>query len=191
MNKIVITSLAVAAAIALPAAASAQSSDGKPDVTVGASVGLHDLNANVVFNDGIDADDFSIDNSGEISGGFVAVDFPAGDRLFVGAEGNLHVGSGPIDAEYGVSARFGLRTSGGGKFYVRGGYQWIDLDVARLIGVDESVVDEDALGLDTTVSDILVGVGAEFPVGAVVLRANVDTLSFDTVRGTVGIGLKF
>lgn len=191
MRKIAFSTLAVLAAMALPAAAHAQSDDGKPEVTIGASAGLHDLDANVDFADGIDANDFDIDDSGEILGGFVAVDFPAGDVLFIGAEGNLHVGSGPIDAEYGASARVGLRTRGGGKLYLRGGYQWVDLDAARLIGVDETIVDEDALGLDTTVGDFMVGAGAEFPVGPVVLRANVDTLGFDSVRGTVGLGIRF
>lgn len=191
MRKIAFTTLAAMGAMALPAAANAQGNDGKPEVTIGASIGLHDLGADVDFDDGIDEDDFSIDDSGEIYGGFVAVDFPAGDALFIGAEGNLHVGSGPIDAEYGASARVGLRTSGGGKLYLRGGYQWVDLDAARLIGVDDSIVDEDALGLDTTVGDYLVGAGAEFPVGPVLLRANVDTLGFDSLRGTVGVGIRF
>jgi hypothetical protein len=29
------------------------------------------------------------------------------------------------------------------------------------------------------------------PVGPVALRANVDTIAFDTLRGTIGVGLKF
>lgn len=191
MRIIAFTTLTALAALALPATAYAQGNEDRPEVTIGATVGLHDLDANVDFDDGIDENDFDIDDSGEIYGGFVAVDFPAGDVLFLGAEGNLHVGSGPIDAEYGASARVGLRTRGGGKLYMRGGYQWVDIDAARLIGVDESVVDEDALGLDTTVSDYLVGVGAEFPVGPLLLRANVDTIAFDTLRGTVGLGIRF
>ena len=188
MRKIAFTTLAAFGAIALPAAAQAQDEAPNTEVTVGASVGLHDLA--VDFDDN-DIDGFDIDDSGEIYGGFVAVDVPLGETLFVGAEGNAHFGSGPIDAEYGASARLGLRTEGGSKLYVRGGYQWVDIDAANLIGVDEDIFDEDDLDLDTTGGDYLVGVGVEVPVSSVVLRANVDTIAFDTLRGTIGVGLKF
>ena len=167
MKKIAYATIAAFGAVALPAAAQAQDA-AKPEVTIGAQVGLHDL--------GVDFDDeeiegFDIDDSGEIYGGFVAVDFPVGETLFIGAEGNANFGSGPIDAEYGLSARLGLKTKGGSKIYARGGYQWVDLD--------------------TTAGDYLVGVGVEVPVSSVVLRANVDTIAFDTLRGTVGVGIKF
>jgi opacity protein-like surface antigen len=185
MKKIAFTTLVAMGAIALPAAAQAQ--DAQPEVTIGASVGLHDLAVDV---DDADLDGFNIDESGEIYGGFAAVDFPIGGNLFAGVEGNAHFGSGPIDAEYGASARLGFRTDGGAKIYARGGYQWVDVDAGNLIGApdfDES----DFPGLDTTIGDYLVGVGTEIPVGGVVLRANVDTIAFDTLRGTVGVGFKF
>ena len=190
MNKIALTTLAAMGAIALPAAAQAQ--DTKPDVTVGASVGLHDLGIDLGDFDADDGefDDLNIDDSGEIYGGFVAVDFPVGDSLFAGVEGNLHLGSGPIDAEYGVSGRLGFRTEGGAKIYARGGYQWVDLDAGNLAGIPD--FDEDDFpGLDTTAGDYLVGAGVEVPLSRVVLRANVDTIAFDTLRGSVGLGFKF
>lgn len=186
MRKIAFTTLAAIGAIALPTAAQAQNEAPKAEVTIGATAGIHDLG--VDFNDG-EIEGFDIDDSGEIYGGFVAVDVPLGGNLFVGVEGNGSLGSGPIDAEYGASARLGLRTNGGGKLYVRGGYQFVDLDVGNLIGDPD--FDESDFDLDSTVDDYLVGVGAEFPVGNVVLRANVDTIAFDTLRGTVGVGLKF
>lgn len=186
MKKIAFTTLAALGAIALPTAAHAQSDAPTSEVTIGATVGIHDLG--VDFDDG-DIDGFDIDDSGEIYGGFVAVDFPVGQNLFVGLEGNGSLGSGPIDAEYGASARFGLRTANGGKVYLRGGYQFVDLDAGNLIGDPD--FDEDDFDLDSTVDDYLVGVGVEFPVSSVVLRANVDTIAFDTLRGTVGVGLKF
>jgi outer membrane immunogenic protein len=185
MRKIAFTTLAALGAIALPAAAQAQDTN-KPEVTVGATVGLHDLG--VDFEDG-DIEGFDIDDSGEIYGGFVAVDFPVGKSLFVGVEGNASFGSGPIDAEYGASARLGVQTEGGSKIYVRGGYQFVDLDAGNLIGDPD--FDEEDFGLDTTVDDYLVGVGVEVPVSSVVLRANIDTIAFDSLRGTVGVGLKF
>ena len=186
MKKIAFASLAAMGAIALPAAAQAQDSN-KPEVTIGASVGLHDLAVDV---EDADLDGFDVDESGEIFGGFAAVDFPLGESLFAGVEGNANLGDGPIEAEYGVSGRLGFRTEGGSKIYARGGYQWVDLDAGNLIGVpdfDES----DFPNLDTTAGDYLVGVGVEVPVSSVVLRANVDTIAFDTLRGTVGVGFKF
>ncbi|MEE4206813.1 MAG: hypothetical protein V2I39_11000 [Erythrobacter sp.] len=176
------------AMLATPSLALAQDDSSKPEITVGASVGLHDLGVDIDPAD-IDVDGFDLDDSAEIYGGFVAVDFPVGETLFVGGEGNLHLGSGPIDAEYGASARLGLRTEGGSKIYLRGGYQWVDLDVSGLTGLDRDLVDE--FDLDTTGGDYLVGAGVEFPIGGLSLRANVDTIAFDTLRGTVGVGLRF
>jgi opacity protein-like surface antigen len=184
MKKIAFTTLVAMGAIALPAAAQAQ--DSQAEVTIGASVGLHDL--------GLDTNDpafdgFNIDDSGEIYGGFAAVDFPIGGNVFAGVEGNAHFGSGPIDAEYGMSARLGFRTDSGAKIYARGGYQWVDIDAGNLIGVPQ--LNDADLGISTTVDDYLVGVGAEFPVSSFLLRANIDTVSFDSLRGTFGIGFKF
>lgn len=191
MRKIAFTTLAALGAITLPAAAQAQNASSEAEVTVGASVGLHDLGLDLgdLDADDGDFDDLNIDDSGEIYGGFVAVDVPVGENLFAGVEGNAHFGSGPIDAEYGLSARLGFRTEGGAKIYARGGYQWVDLDAGNLIGVPD--FDESDFDLDTTEGDYLVGAGVEFPLNSLVLRANVDTIAFDTLRGTVGVGFKF
>lgn len=191
MRKIAFTTLAALGAITLPAAAQAQNASSEAEVTVGASVGLHDLGLDLgdLDADDGDFDDLNIDDSGEIYGGFVAVDVPVGENLFAGVEGNAHFGSGPIDAEYGLSARLGFRTEGGAKIYARGGYQWVDLDAGNLIGVPD--FDESDFDVDTTEGDYLVGAGVEFPLNSLVLRANVDTIAFDTLRGTVGVGFKF
>lgn len=187
MKKLTFATLAAAAAFVVPTAASAQ--DAQPEVTIGASAGIHDLG--VVEGD-TDIDGFEIDDSGAIFGGFIAVDFPVGESFFVGIEGNAHIGTDAIEAEYGASARAGFRASNGSKFYVRGGYQEVDLDAAGLIGVDGDLLDEGDLGIDTTVGDYLVGAGADFPIGeSLTLRANVDTIAFDTVRATAGIGFRF
>lgn len=193
MKKFVITSLAAIGAIALPTAAQAQSDTTKPDITIGASVGLHDLGVDLgdLDADNGEFDDLNIDDSAEIYGGFAAVDFPLGTNLFVGAEGNYHFGSGPIESEYGASARLGFRTDGGAKIYARGGYQWVDLDLQNLTGVNEDVLDDNDIEVSDVGGDYLVGVGVELPLSSVVLRANVDTIAFDTLRGTVGVGFKF
>ena len=195
MRTFALTTITALGAAALPVAAQAQDAPAT-EVTVGASVGLHDLGFDLDDFDGGEfgegeTGDLDIDDSGEIYGGFVAVDFPVGGNFFAGLEANAHFGSGPIDAEYGASARLGIRTNGGAKIYARGGYQWIDIDANNLVGLGEDVFTEGELGISTTVDDYLVGVGVEVPVSSVVLRANVDSVSFDTLRGSIGVGLKF
>lgn len=193
MKKIAFTTLAAIGAMALPAAAQAQSDNSQPEVTIGASVGLHDLGIDLGDLDADDGefDDLNVDDSAEIYGGFAAVDFPLGESLFAGIEGNAHFGSGPIEAEYGASARLGFRTEGGSKIYARGGYQWVDLDVENLTGVSEDFLDDNDIEVSDVGGDYLLGVGVEVPVSSVVLRANVDTIAFDTLRGSVGVGFKF
>ncbi len=190
MKKLVFTSLMAAGAFALPVAAQAQDTT-KPDITIGASVGMHDLGVDLGDLDADDGEfnDFNIDDTAEIYGGFAAIDVPVGESMFAGVEGNFHLGSGPIESEYGVSGRLGFKTKGGSKIYARGGYQWVDLDAGELI--DDPDFDENDFDLDTTAGDYLVGVGVEVPISSVVLRANVDTIAFDTLRGTVGVGIKF
>ncbi|WP_017664016.1 hypothetical protein [Porphyrobacter sp. AAP82] len=192
MRKLVFTSLGAAGALALPAAAQAQDTT-KPDITIGASVGLHDLGVDLGDLDADDGefDELDIDDSAEIFGAFAAADFPVGESLFAGVEGNFHFGSGPIESEYGVAGRLGFRTEGGSKIYARGGYQWVDLDLENLTGVSEDFLDENDIDVADVGGDYLVGVGLEVPVSRVVLRANVDTIAFDTLRGTVGVGFKF
>lgn len=192
MNKFAFGTLAAIGAMALPAAAQAQDST-QPEITVGASAGLHDLGIDLGDLDADDGqfNDFNIDDSGEIYGGFVAADFPIGTSTFAGIEGNGHFGTGPIEAEYGVSARLGFRTDSGAKIYARGGYQWVDLDVEDLTGISEQFLDDRNIDVDDVAGDYLVGIGTEVPVGGVVLRANVDTIAFDTLRGTVGVGFRF
>ncbi|MEL6528662.1 MAG: outer membrane beta-barrel protein [Pseudomonadota bacterium] len=187
MNKLTFCSLAAAAAFAVPSAAFAQDA-GQPEVTIGASGGYHDLGIGDDLEDiaGPDASD-----SGAIFGGFVAVDVPVSSTFFVGVEGNAHIGTGAIDADYGASARLGYRAENGTKVYLRGGYQWVDVDAAELAGVDGDLFDEDDLGIDTTVGDYLVGAGVDVPVGQVSIRGNIDTISFDTVRLTAGVGFRF
>jgi opacity protein-like surface antigen len=195
MKKLAFTTLAAAGALALPAAAQAQSQTAstQPDITIGASVGMHDLGVDLGDFDADDGefDGFNIDDSATIYGGFVAADFPVGENLFAGVEGNAHFGNGPVEAEYGLSARLGFRTQGGSKIYARGGYQWVDLDLGNLTGVSEDFLDDNDIETRDVGGDYLVGLGVEVPVSSVVLRANVDTIAFDTLRGTVGVGFKF
>jgi hypothetical protein len=171
MKKIAFTTLAAMGAMALPAAAQAQSNeDPKVEAFVGASAGIHELDL------GIPGDD------GGIYGVVAGVDVPVGKTFFVGAEGNYHIGDGAIDSEYGIAARAGVRVGDSGKVFVRGGYQEVDFDLGNF--VTPAVV-----GLDDTDGDYLVGAGVEFGVGdgPIKLRAGIDTIAFDTTRATVGV----
>lgn len=161
-------------AMALPAAAQAQSNDA-PEVFVGGSVGIHDLGLGLP------------DDDGTIYGIVAGVDFPVGETFFVGAEGNFHFGSGAIDNEYGVAARAGVRVGESAKLFVRGGYQEVDLDVSNLLGVNPPP------GFNTSDGDYLVGAGVEFGLGdgPVRFRAGLDTIAFDTTRATVGVLFAF
>lgn len=186
MKKIALASLAAAAAFAVPTAGYAQ--DAKSEVTIGATVGVHDLG---VDDDIATIGGFPIEDSGAIFGGFVAVDFPLSSNIFAGIEGNANFGTQAIDADYGASVRLGYRTNSGTKLYLRGGYQEVDIDVNGLLGLDDGTITDDELGISTTVGDYLVGAGVEVPLGKAVLRGNVDTIAFDSLRATAGVGFRF
>jgi hypothetical protein len=175
MNKIALTTLACMGAMALPAAAHAQSNEApKIEAYVGASAGIHDLGTGLP------------DDDGGIYGIVAGVDVPVGKTFFVGAEGNYHIGDGRIDSEYGIAARAGARVGDNGKIFVRGGYQEVDFDLSGLITTP-------VVGFDDTDGDYLVGAGVEFGLGdsPVAFRAGIDTIAFDSTRATVGVLYKF
>lgn len=181
MKKIVLASVAAAAAFALPTAAQAQ--DAGAETFVGVSAGYHDLGADDIADEfGVDIDDSSV-----TLGVFAGADFPVGSGAFAGVEANYNFGFDAIDSEYGASVRLGFRDAGGAKYYLRGGYQWVDLDVAKITGLDEA----DVADIDDTGGDYLVGAGVEFPIGGAALRVNIDTIAFDTLRATTGVAVKF
>ena len=147
---------------------------------IGASAGYHDLGSDVPG-----------DKGGVIAGGVIGFDVPVSGPVTLGVEGNFHLGTGAIDSEYGAAARLGYRFASGGIAYVRGGWQWVNIDIGNLAGVD--LGDDDALGISDTAQDYLVGIGGEFPLGGsnVRLRAGIDTISFDSIRPTAGVILAF
>lgn len=180
---------AAALAIALPGVAQAQDS-GTAHPYVGAQVGLHNL--------GIDESDFTgipgldIDDSAIIYGAYAGVDVDIARNAVIGVEGNFNLGNGPIDNEFGIAGRIGYRTSNGSVLYVRGGYQWINIDPRGLTGANITDAQFEAAGGDDTTGDYLVGVGADIAVaGNTRLRVGVDTLAFDTIRPTVGVNFAF
>lgn len=178
MKTVTFTTLAALGAIALPASAQAQSNDTpKVEPYVGASLGIHDLGLGLR------------DDSATIYGVVAGVDVPVGEKFFVGAEGNFHFGDGPIDNEYGIAARAGVRVGKTGKVFVRGGYQEVDFDLVNILGGPGPVPP----GTDTSDGDYLVGAGVEFGLGEspVRFRAGLDTIAFDTTRATVGVLLAF
>jgi outer membrane immunogenic protein len=185
MKKIALLVSAVALPFAVPGVAQAAESSAHP--YVGAQAGFHDLGVN---ESDIDTAGFDLDDNAMIYGAYGGVDFDLGKSAVVGVEGNFNLGNGPIDSEYGVAGRIGYRTQNGTVIFARAGYQWINIDGAGLIGVDESLIDDD--DFDDTISDYLVGVGADIAVGkSLGVRVAVDTVSFDTLRPSVGLHMRF
>lgn len=181
--------LAIAAGVAAVVAPSAAFGQEAPaaEVFIGASAGYHDLDVSGDVDE--DLDDIDVNTGSPIIGVIAGVDFPLGGSVFAGVEGNYHFGTDVIDSEYGASARLGFRSTGGAKYYVRGGYQVVDLDPYKILDIDvpEGTFDD----IDDTDGDFMVGLGADFPLGNAALRFNLDTVSFDTVRGTAGIAFRF
>lgn len=152
---------------------------------IGVVGGYHDLGDNELGDDG-----------GAIGGGVVGFDVPVSGPVTIGAEGNFQLGTGPIEYEYGVAARLGYKFPSGGMFYVRGGYQWVNIDLGKAfdLGLDE---EDFPSGTPDVAKDYLVGVGGEFPLGSGFMgrqarvRVGVDTVSFDSIRPTAGLILAF
>lgn len=173
MTRVTKLALLIAAATAATPAF-AQDSGIQP--YVGISGGYHDI-----------GDVAGIDVDGAIGGVYAGVDFPVGTNLVIGVEGNFHLGTNSIDNEYGVAGRLGYRFASGGLAYVRGGYQEVDFDLEDIVGVPVG-------GVEDSDGDYIVGVGGEFPLGnagRTRLRVGIDTISFDTVRPTVGVSFGF
>ena len=188
MKKIALLVSAVALPLAVPGVAHAQETTSAHPY-VGVQAGFHNLN---IDEDDIDTAGFDLDDSAMVYGVYGGVDFDLGKSAIVGVEGNFNLGNGPIDAEYGGAGRIGFRAEGGTVIFARAGYQWINIDGAGLIGVDEDLIDDDDLDVSDTVGDFLVGVGADIAVGeAMGIRVAVDTVSFDTLRPSVGLHLRF
>ena len=190
MKKFALLVSAVALPLAIPGVAHAQESEStgaRP--YIGVQGALHDLQVN---ESEIDTGGFDLDDNSLTYGVYGGVDFDLGKSAVIGVEGNFNLGSGPIDSEYGVAGRIGYRAKGGTVIFARAGYQWINIDGAGLIGVDEDLIDDDDLGDSGTIGDLLVGVGADIAVGERMgIRVAVDTVSFDTFRPNVGLHLRF
>ncbi|HYD36141.1 MAG TPA: outer membrane beta-barrel protein [Allosphingosinicella sp.] len=189
MKKIALLASAIVMPFAVPSVAYAQETTSSAHPYVGVGVGLHNLG---VDEDDIDTAGFDLDDSALTYGLYGGVDFDLGKSAVIGVEGNFNLGNGPIDSEYGVSGRIGYRATGGTVVYARAGYQWINIDASGLIGVDEDLIDDDDLDVSDTIGDFLVGLGADIAVGeTMALRVAVDTVSFDTLRPSVGLGVRF
>ena len=171
-----------AAAMMTPAAALAQDSN-ETETFIGVSAGYHDLGLGSGEDEGLDIDDAS-----PIFGVVAGVDFPVSDNLFLGVEGNFHIGTDATGSEYGGLIRFGYRADNGTKVYLRSGNQWTDLDLAHIVGLEDNEIPQ---GVDDTIDDYLLGAGVDIPLAGGKLRFNVDTVSFDTIRGTTGFVFSF
>lgn len=198
MKKFLFAAAAATTAFATPAMAQ----DSQADFHAGATVGYHDIET-IDFSDiGINAET-NVD--GVTFGGFAGVTVPVGEQLFAGAEAEFRFGTAAIDNEYGVSGLFGTKIGENTRLYVRGGYQWVNFDVGSiaedaaddlgLTGGDRDLFIDgviDGVGNDDNDSGFLIGAGADVGLGeAAFLRLNADTIEFDTLRLTAGVGINF
>jgi opacity protein-like surface antigen len=191
MKKFLLAASAAVLPLALPGVAYAQDDAAAPrtHAYVGVQAGYHDLG---IDTDEFDTDDFEIDDTAMVYGVYGGVDFDLGNSGLVGIEANFNKGTGPIDSEYGLAGRIGVRTSGGTVLFARAGYQWVNVDAAGLLNLDDSDLDDDDLDVDDTIGDYTVGIGADVALGqSLGLRVAVDTISFDTLRPSVGLHLRF
>ena len=189
MKKFALMATAAALTFGVSGVASAQEAATGAHPYIGVQAGLHDLQ---VDTDGMDTGGFDIDDSAITYGIYGGVDFDLGTSAVIGVEGNFNLGNGPIDSEYGIAGRIGLRAGTGTVIFARAGWQWVNVDADGLLGVDEELVDDDDLGISDTIDDYIVGVGADIAVGeAMGLRVAVDTISFDTLRPSVGLHVRF
>ena len=175
MTKLSLLAASAVASLALSTGAAAQDTAPTAQPYIGLSGGYHSLGISGVSDD-----------NGAIYGVVAGVDFPLGETLNLGVEGNYHLGTNAIDSDYGVAARLGFPIGESSQLFVKGGYQWVNIDIGNFVA--PAVV-----GLDDTDGDYLVGVGGEFGLGdgPAKLRVGVDTISFDTVRATAGVIFKF
>ena len=180
MRKLTVLAATVAA-FAGATAASAQTAPLPAQPYLGVTGGYHELDG------GDELGNYDISTGGAIFGVVGGVDFPLSEAVKVGVEGNFNVGTGRIYNEYGVAGRLAFPLSETSQGYVRGGYQWVKLDVSDILPTPPAT-------LDTTGGDYLVGAGVEFGgarLGGMSVRVGVDTLGFDTIRGTAGLIFKF
>jgi outer membrane immunogenic protein len=187
MYKETTLGLAAAAALMVPGVAAAQEAT-VADAFVVASLGYHDLGVSGEIDDDLG---FDIDDASIIYGAAAGFDVPVGGNAFIGLEGNIHFGSDVIDYEFGGNARLGFKTESGSKFYLRAGYQHVNLDPAQLIDEDITFPPGTFDDVEDSQGDYLVGVGADLPLGGIMVRGTVDTISFDSLRATVGVGVAF
>lgn len=173
MNKIALLSLASAAALA--SATSVQAQTLTP--YVGVEIGHHDLGAP-------NSTPIKSDN-GFVGGVIAGVEAPVGESMTLGVEGNYALGTGAIDADYGVAAKLGFNVSEGSQVFVKAGYKWVDTTLTSTT--------VPAVKAKGTLDDYVVGVGADLGVGVGggKLRVGVDTVSFDSIRPYAGLIWKF
>ena len=159
---------------------------------VGPQVGYHSLEideTDPVFTG------FNIDDGGVIFGGVIGGDLAVGNSaIVVGAELDANAGKGPVESDYGAVGYIGFQLSPQAQISLRGGYREVRLDLYELTGqtVGQSVTVDRAFGAaDDQDGDYTVGIGGRYGLGNFGVRAAVDTISFDSVRGTVALVLMF
>ncbi len=118
--------------------------------------------------------------------GVLGFNVPLGP-LFVGVEGFGAKGFGPINWEYGASARAGFRIGESGLIYGSGGYTWIDMKDNRGFAKRDDWVY--GLGLEVGPRDI--GLGGLTGQSGARLRLSVESYDLKSIRPMAGVIFHF
>jgi outer membrane immunogenic protein len=178
MHRYTLATLAAAGSLLGATSALAQDAPNRIEPYVGVVGTIHDFD-DEANGEGLPPANYNSKQVGIVGG----VNVPLGERFFVGAEGNGAKGvDGPIDWEYGVAARAGVR-AGGGMFYGKVGRQWLNFDGAAPAG-------------NNTYDGMTYGAGVEIAPGGedsrLRLRGEMETFGdFRSIRPSVGVVLGF
>ena len=179
--------IAVLAAATFSAPAMAQADDYEGSFFIGPQVGYHDFQ--------IDDDEFDgaldINDGGFLVGGVLGLDVPIGETPAVfGFEADANFGTDAIDSDFGAVAYLGYNMTEQFQIQARGGWRWVRIDPFAVVGAtpgQDPILDNELSEARQSADDYSVGLGARYSMGNIGLRAAVDTVSFDTIRGTVAL----
>lgn len=122
--------------------------------------------------------------NGWLVGGYVGANIPLGGFV-VGAEGSIAKGFNDIDFEYGTTGHVGARIGDSGMIFVRAGYHWVEAKS----GFEDD--DDIIYGLGVEVGPKDIGLGGLTSNAGIRLRLAFDTYDMQSIRPTAGLTFHF
>lgn len=145
------------------------------------------IGANIGYQSIDDQGYDDLDTGAILYGLYAGVQYAEPDNILVGLEANYALGSKAVDSVFGLTTNIGGQVGDNVQLFARAGWVWYDLDLDAIFDID---------GLDDAFNDSddgwLLGFGGNILVSdTVFIRATADTVEFDTIGGTLGVGLRF